>query len=56
LQTAAEKGCDLIYMASHGRKGSSALVLGSETIKVLTHGAVAVLVHRKPAPARRTKQ
>jgi nucleotide-binding universal stress UspA family protein len=52
LQTAADKRCDLIYMASHGRRGTSALVLGSETVKVLTHGSVPVLVHRATATAR----
>jgi nucleotide-binding universal stress UspA family protein len=44
---AAEKaGCDLIFMASHGRRGISALLLGSETHKVLTHSTIPVLVHR----------
>ena len=38
--------CDLIVMASHGRRGVSALLLGSETQKVLTHTAVPVLVVR----------
>jgi nucleotide-binding universal stress UspA family protein len=38
------QGCDLIVMASHGRRGVSALLLGSETQKVLTHCAVPVLV------------
>jgi nucleotide-binding universal stress UspA family protein len=37
---------DLIVMASHGRHGISALVLGSETVKVLTHCKIPVLVHR----------
>jgi len=46
LETAAEKGCDLIVMASHGRRGISAVVLGSETVKVLTHGNLPVLVCR----------
>ena len=46
LSTASEKGCDLVYMSSHGRSGIGALVLGSETRKVLTHGKVPVLVHR----------
>jgi nucleotide-binding universal stress UspA family protein len=46
IDTAASKGCDLIVMASHGRHGISALVLGSETIKVLTHSKIPVLVHR----------
>ena len=38
--------CDLIVMASHGRRGVSALMLGSETVKVLTHSTVPVLVYR----------
>jgi nucleotide-binding universal stress UspA family protein len=38
-------GCDLIVMASHGRRGISAIVLGSET-KVLTHSTIPVLVYR----------
>jgi nucleotide-binding universal stress UspA family protein len=46
IDTAAERGCDLIAMASHGRGGVAALVLGSETLKVLTHSAVPVLVFR----------
>jgi nucleotide-binding universal stress UspA family protein len=46
VQTAREKQCDLIVMASHGRRGLSAVVLGSETQKVLTHSSVAVLVIR----------
>ena len=46
IDTAAAKGCDLIVMASHGRHGISAIVLGSETVKVLTHSKIPVLVHR----------
>jgi nucleotide-binding universal stress UspA family protein len=46
IETAAAKGSDLIVMASHGRKGIQALLLGSETVKVLTHCKVPVLVHR----------
>ena len=46
IETAAQKGCDLIAMASHGRRGISALVLGSETTKVLTHSTIPVLVYR----------
>jgi nucleotide-binding universal stress UspA family protein len=46
IDIAAAKGCDLIVMASHGRHGISALVLGSETVKVLTHCKIPVLVHR----------
>jgi nucleotide-binding universal stress UspA family protein len=46
IDGAKSKGCDLIVMASHGRRGISALVLGSETVKVLTHSKIPVLVHR----------
>lgn len=46
IDTAKNNGCDLIVMASHGRHGVSALVLGSETVKVLTHCTVPVLVYR----------
>jgi nucleotide-binding universal stress UspA family protein len=46
IDTAETKGCDLIVMASHGRRGIAALVLGSETVKVLTHSKIPVLVHR----------
>ena len=45
IDTAASRGCDLIVMASHGRRGISAIVLGSETVKVLTHSKIPVLVH-----------
>ena len=44
LDHAKSRKCDLIVMASHGRRGISALLLGSETQKVLTHSAVPVLV------------
>jgi nucleotide-binding universal stress UspA family protein len=46
IDTADSKGCDLIVMASHGRRGISAIVLGSETVKVLTHCKIPVLVYR----------
>jgi len=46
IDTAASKGCDLILMASHGRRGVAAVVLGSETVKVLTHSKIPVLVYR----------
>jgi nucleotide-binding universal stress UspA family protein len=46
IEVAEEKGCDLIAMASHGRRGVSALLLGSETVKVLTHSKLPVLVYR----------
>jgi nucleotide-binding universal stress UspA family protein len=50
IETAKAKGCDLIVMASHGRRGIFAIVLGSETLKVLTHSTIPVLVYRKGAP------
>lgn len=46
INAAASSGCDLIFMASHGRRGLSGLLLGSETQKVLTHSKVPVLVYR----------
>ena len=46
IQTAQDKGCDLIVMASHGRRGVRGLLLGSETHKVLTHSKIPVLVFR----------
>ena len=46
IETAASKGCDLILMASHGRRGVAAVVLGSETVKVITHSKIPVLVYR----------
>jgi nucleotide-binding universal stress UspA family protein len=44
IEAARTRGCDLIAMASHGRKGFKGLLLGSETQKVLTHSAIPVLV------------
>jgi nucleotide-binding universal stress UspA family protein len=46
IKVAKDRGCDLIFMASHGRRGLSALVLGSETNKVLTYSKIPVLVYR----------
>jgi nucleotide-binding universal stress UspA family protein len=46
IETARKRKCDLILMASHGRRGLSSLLLGSETAKVLTHSKVPVLVVR----------
>jgi nucleotide-binding universal stress UspA family protein len=46
IDTAGSKSCDLIVMASHGRHGVAAIVLGSETVKVLTHSKIPVLVYR----------
>lgn len=44
LKAADDKGCDLIAMASHGRKGLKSVLLGSETQRVLTHSKLPVLV------------
>ena len=46
IDHAQRNECDLLVMASHGRRGVSALLLGSETQKVLTHTKVPVLVVR----------
>lgn len=46
IDAAVNKGCDLIAMASHGRRGIDALLLGSVTAKVLAHSRVPVLVYR----------
>jgi nucleotide-binding universal stress UspA family protein len=46
LRAAQRKKCDLIYMASHGRRGIARLLLGSETSKVLAHSKIPVLVCR----------
>lgn len=45
VDTAKKQGCDLVVMASHGLRGVSA-ILGSETLKVLTHTSVPILVYR----------
>ena len=46
IQAAEKHGCDLIFMASHGRRGISALIHGSETKEVLTHSTIPTLVYR----------
>ena len=51
VNTAEQERCDLIYMASHGWKGDDGQLLGSETLKVLHHSKVPVLVH-KPVRSR----
>lgn len=48
IDTAVQNGCDLVVMASHGCRGVSAIILGSETVKVLTHSTIPVLVFRAP--------
>jgi nucleotide-binding universal stress UspA family protein len=46
IDAADSSACDLIFMASHGRRGLSGLLLGSETNRVLTHTNIPVLVYR----------
>ena len=46
IEAVERNHCDLIFMASHGRRGLSGLLLGSETQKVLTHIKIPVLVYR----------
>ena len=46
VKVAEKRGCDLIMMASHGRRGVRGLLVGSETQKVLTHSKIPVLVYR----------
>ena len=46
IDAAEKQGCDLIMMASHGRRGVSGLLISSETQKVLTHSKIPVLVYR----------
>ena len=46
IEQAEKNGCDIIFMASHGRKGIAAVLLGSETQKVLTHSHFPVMVYR----------
>lgn len=46
MEASSEHDCDCIFMASHGRKGLAAVLLGSETQKVLTHSKLPVMVYR----------
>lgn len=46
IEAAEKKGCDLIMMAFHGRRGVQGILIGSETQKVLTHSKIPVLVYR----------
>lgn len=46
IDTALEQGCDLIAMASHGRRGMAAVVMGSQATRILTHSKIPVLVYR----------
>jgi nucleotide-binding universal stress UspA family protein len=46
VETAENRGCDLILMSSHGRRGLAELWYGSETREVLTHSRIPTLVYR----------
>ncbi|WP_347139767.1 universal stress protein [Paracoccus sp. SSK6] len=46
IDTALAEGCDLIAMASHGRRGMAAVLMGSQATKILTHSKIPVLVYR----------
>jgi nucleotide-binding universal stress UspA family protein len=46
IDTAKSKGCDLIVMASHGRRGIARILLGSQAVNVLTHSTIPVLICR----------
>jgi nucleotide-binding universal stress UspA family protein len=46
IEAADRRDCDVIFMASHGRRGINAVLLGSETQKVLTHSRIPVMVYR----------
>ena len=48
IDTAAQEGCDLIVMGSHCEPGFAGSLLGSETMKVMTHTSIPVLVYRQP--------
>ena len=46
IEAAEKGGCDVIFMASHGRRGLGSLLIGSETQRVLTHTKITVIVYR----------
>ena len=46
IAVARKRKCDVIFMASHGRRGLSKLLMGSVTQKVLTHSRIPVVVYR----------
>jgi nucleotide-binding universal stress UspA family protein len=46
IEAAEQGGCDVIFMASHGRRGLGSLLIGSETQRVLTHTKIPVIVYR----------
>jgi nucleotide-binding universal stress UspA family protein len=51
LDAAERHGCDLIFMASHGRRGLAGMLLGSETQRVLSHSSLPVFVFREQPAA-----
>jgi len=55
IAAAREAGCDLIFMASHGRRSSVGMMLGSQTLKVLTHTEIPVLVAAMRNPPARAR-
>ncbi len=46
IDIAERESCDVIFMASHGRRGLTSLLIGSETQRVLTHTSIPVIVYR----------
>jgi nucleotide-binding universal stress UspA family protein len=46
IEAAENRGCDVIFMASHGRRGLGSLLIGSETQRVLSHTKIPVIVYR----------
>ncbi|MFU0841892.1 MAG: Universal stress protein [Burkholderia sp.] len=46
IEQSKKNDCDIVFMASHGRQGFAAVLLGSETQKVLTHSTIPVMVYR----------
>ena len=46
IAAAKKRKCDVIFMASHGRRGLSRLIMGSVTQKVLSHSKITVVVYR----------
>jgi len=46
IATAKKRKCDVIFMASHGLRGLSKLIMGSVTQKVLAHSSIPVVVYR----------
>jgi nucleotide-binding universal stress UspA family protein len=47
LDVAEHEGCDAIVMAPHGERGMARMLVGSETMRLITHANIPVLVHRQ---------